>query len=192
MKSERHTPINKFVLRIAPQRSNPSVQFTFLFAAALLISFTAMAHQKKSSFDDLTKLFADWRAFQQPKLINGVPDYSTGAMSSQHRELTAFKHRLAEIDSSGWSIPQQVDWHLVRAEMNGLDFDHRVLKPWANNPAFYVTVFVDQSDQPAREGPHAYGAIEIWKYHFPLNAERASEMRAALRIIPGLLEQARK
>ena len=48
--------------------------------------------------------------------------------------------RLAAIDPSGWPIPQQVDYHVVRAEMNGLDFDHRVLRPWANNPAFYVTV----------------------------------------------------
>jgi len=151
-----------------------------------------MAHQKRSSFDDLTKLFADWRAFQQPKLSDGVPDYSAAAMSAQHRELTAFKRRLGDIDIGAWSIPQQVDWHIVRAEMNGLDFDHRVLRPWANNPAFYVTVFFDQSDQPAREGPHAYGAIEIWRYTFPLSAERGAEIDAAVRIIPRLLEQARK
>ena len=67
--------------------------------------------------------------------------------------------RLATIDPGGWSIPQQVDDHLVRAEMNGLDFDHQVLKPWANNRAFYVTVFLDESDQPAREGPFAIGAV---------------------------------
>src|SRR5262249_19852943 len=151
----------------------------------------AMANQNKSSFDDLTKLFAEWRAFQRPKLIDGVPDYSAGAMSAQHRELTAFKRRLADIDTSGWSIPQQVDWHIVRAEMNGLDFDHRVLRPWANNPGFYVTVFFDQSDQPAREGPHAFGSIELWTYKFPLSADRAAEIAAALRIVPRLLEQAR-
>lgn len=157
-----------------------------------MISFTAMAHQKQSSFDELTKLFTEWRAFQRPKLIDGVPDYSAGAMSAQHRDLLAFKRRLADLDTSAWSIPQQVDWHVVRAEMNGLDFDHRVLRPWANNPGFYVTVFFDQSDQPAREGPHAFGSVEIWRYQFPLSAERAAEVDGALRIIPGLLEEARK
>ena len=193
MKSERHTQLNKLARRTTLHPSSQSVQFTVLFAATLLIiPFTVMSHQKRSSFDDLTKLFAEWRAFQRPKLIDGVPDYSAGAMSAQHRELSAFKRRLADIDIGAWSIPQQVDWHVVRAEMNGLDFDHRVLKPWANNPGFYVTVFVDQSDQPAREGPHAYGAIEIWKYKFPLSPERAAEIDAAVRIIPGLLEQARK
>jgi Bacterial protein of unknown function (DUF885) len=193
MKSDMHPNINKLVRLIARLRSSKSWRFTFLLAVALpMISFTDMAQQKKSSFSDLTKLFAEWRAFQRPNLIDGVPDYSERAMSAQHRELVAFQRRLAAIDIGGWPINQQVDWYLVRAEMNGLDFDHRVLRPWANNPSFYVTVFFDQSDQPAREGPHAHGAIELWKYTFPLSAERASEVEAALRIIPRLLEQARK
>lgn len=193
MKSKRHPNINHLVRRIARLCASPSGPLSFLFALTLLItSFTVTAQQKKSSFADLTRLFAEWRAFQQPKLIAGVPDYSARAMSAQHGGLPAFQRRLAAIAKSDWPIREQVDWHIVRAEMNGLDFDHRVLRPWANNPAFYVTVFFDRSDQPAREGPHAYGAIEIWRYTFPLSAERAAEMDAALRLIPKLLEQARQ
>ncbi|MCA1562223.1 MAG: DUF885 domain-containing protein [Acidobacteria bacterium] len=75
--------------------------------------------------------------------------------------------------------------------MQGLDFDHRVLRPWANNPAFYVTVFPRRSDQPAREGPFAWGAVEIWSYTFPLSAANAERMSTGLRAIPALLEQAR-
>ncbi|HWW88566.1 MAG TPA: DUF885 family protein, partial [Vicinamibacterales bacterium] len=100
--------------------------------------------------------------------------------------------RLSVIDPSSWPVNQQVDWHLVRAEMNGLDFDHRVLRPWAANPAFYVTVFAEQSDQPAREGPLAYGAVELWSYSFPLTPGRAAQMGAGLRAIPPLLQQAKK
>ncbi|MFY9607945.1 MAG: hypothetical protein WAU45_04925, partial [Blastocatellia bacterium] len=185
--------INDLVRRRLSQLcSNQSSELKLIFALALLISsFTGMAQQKKSSFADLTKLFAEWRTFQRPKLIDSVPDYSAPAMSTQHRELSEYQRRLAAIDTTGWPISQQVDWHVVRAEMNGLDFDHRVLRPWANNPAFYVTVFLERSDQPAREGPHADGAVEAWKYRFPLTAERAAEMHAALRIIPRLLELAR-
>ncbi|HLF83141.1 MAG TPA: hypothetical protein VI837_03095, partial [Blastocatellia bacterium] len=192
MKPKRHASINELGRRITLLCSNQS-SLKLVFALALVISsFTAMAQQKKSSFADLTKLFSEWRAFQRPKLIDGVPDYSAPAMSAQHRELARYQRRLAAIDTSRWPINQQVDWHIVRAEMNGLDFDHRVLRPWANNPAFYVTVFLDRSDQPAREGPHAYGAAETWKDTFPLAAERAAEIHATLRIIPRLLEQARK
>src|SRR5262249_27534466 len=94
------------------------------------------------------------------------------------------------IDRSGWPIDQQVDWFVVRAEMNGLDFDQRVLRPWANNPGFYVTVFADRSDQPLREGPLAYGAVEVWSYTFPLSAGDAAKMDSGVRIIPALLKQA--
>ncbi len=144
-----------------------------------------------SRYDDLATLFASWRQFQQPKRVNGVPDYSAAAMAAQHRQLASYRQRLASLDTTGWPISAQVDYHIVRAEMNGLDFDHRVLKPWANNPAFYPTVFTDQSDQPAREGPHSAGAVELWSYTFPLSADDAVAVTAGLRLIPPLLARAR-
>jgi hypothetical protein len=146
---------------------------------------------RSSSYQDLTSLFTEWRAFQKPGLVAGVPDYSAAAMAAQQRALPDFQRRLAAIDPSAWPIPQQVDYQVVRAEMSGLEFDHRVLRPWANNPAFYVTVFADRSDQPAREGPLAYGAVELWSYTFPLGASSAARLDSGLRRIPKLLEQAK-
>src|SRR5438445_3702857 len=146
---------------------------------------------RSTRYEDLVSLFAEWRSFQKPKLVDGVPDYTAAAMAAQRRELVNWQRRLAAIDPSGWPISRQVDYHVVRAEMNGLDFDHRVLKPWARNPAFYVTVFTEESDQPAREGPLAYGAVEIWTYTFPLAAERAAQIDSGIRTIPKLLAQAK-
>jgi len=146
---------------------------------------------KSTRYEDLTTLFGEWRRFQQPKLVDGAPDYSAAAMAAQARDLAGFAKRLAAIDPTGWPIPQQVDYYIVRAEMNGLDFDHRVLKPWTNNPAFYATVHGDESDQPAREGPLAVGGIELWKYRLPLSSTDASEISAGLQPIPQLLEQAK-
>jgi hypothetical protein len=80
---------------------------------------------------DLVSLFTEWRAFQKPKVVNGVPDYTPAAMARQHGELEEYRRRLATLDSRGWPVWQQVDYQIVRAEMNGLDFDHRVLRPWA-------------------------------------------------------------
>jgi len=149
------------------------------------------AQQTAGRDRDLAAFFTEWRAFQQPKIADGVPDYGQAAMNAQQSGLAAFQRRLTAMDKTGWSIPQQVDWHVIRAEMNGLDFDHRVLKPWVNNPAFYVTVFASQSDQPAREGPLAYGAVELWSYTFPLNAASVERIGAGLRNVPKLLDQAR-
>ena len=115
------------------------------------------AGARSTRYEDLLSLFGEWRSVQRPKLVDGAPDYSPASMAAQHRDLTGYQARLARIDSTAWPAAQQVDYYVVRAEMNGLDFDHRVLKPWAANPGFYVTVFTDESDQPAREGPFAAG-----------------------------------
>lgn len=144
-----------------------------------------------SRYEDLVALFGDWRTFQRPKKVNGVPDYSAAAMAAQYKELAGYQSRLTAIDPSGWPIPQQVDYHAVRAEMNGLAFDQRVRRPWATNPAFYVTIFPDESDQPAREGPFAEGGVELWSYTFPLSAKDAEAISPDLRAVPGLLTQAR-
>lgn len=143
-----------------------------------------------TSYDDLVALFRDWRAFQPAQIVDGVPDYRPAAMAAQQRGLATYERRLAAIDVTGWPIPRQVDYHIVRAEMNGLDFDHRVLKPWANDPAFYTTFFNEESDQPAREGNFARGAVEAWKYTWPLDAASVAEITAGLREIPPLLTQA--
>ncbi len=165
-------------------------------AGTLIVCLAAVGSMRPAAaaggYDDLVSFFADWRAFQKPKLVNGVPDYSAAAMAAQHRELARYRQRLAAIDPTGWPIAQQVDWRIVEAEMNGLDFDHRVLRPWANNPAFYVTVFPSQSDQPAREGPFAAGAVELWTYSFPLSSQDAEQIASGLRTVPALLEQAKR
>lgn len=144
-----------------------------------------------SSYDALVRLFAEWRAFQRPPLTDGVPDYGAAAMHAQQEALPKYQQRLAAIDTAGWTVPQRVDWHIVRAEMHGLEFDHRVRRPWATNPAFYATVFADRSDQPAREGPFAWGAVELWSYRFPLSAGDAAAVDAGLVRIPALLAQAK-
>jgi Bacterial protein of unknown function (DUF885) len=145
-----------------------------------------------TAYHDLLELFEDWRRFQPPVLVDGVPDYGPAAMARQQSELSAYRRRLAAIDPSRWPIPQQVDYHIVRAEMNGLDFDHRVLRPWANDPAFYVTVFASESDQPAREGHYARGSLELWDHAWPLDAPSVADIRLRLGAIPPLLDQARR
>jgi hypothetical protein len=168
-----------------------SLRLLGLVLGVVLASFV-VARQKNAatSYTQLLTLFTDWRAFQQPSLANGVPDYSVAAMQAQLQNLAAYRQRLAAIDTAGWSISQQVDWYIVRAEMNGLDFDHRVLRPWANNPAFYATVFWDQSDQPAREGPHSAGMLELWRTKFPLSKSEEKRIDSLLALIPNLLAQA--
>jgi uncharacterized protein (DUF885 family) len=156
----------------------------------VLLALSGSAHAA-GGYSDLVALFHDWRVFQKPTIVDGIPDYSKAAMDAQRARLPSMQARLKAIDTSGWPVAQQVDWQIVRAEMNGLDFDHRVLRPWERNPAFYVTVYADESDQPAREGPFAVGGIELWKFPLPLTADKANELNRGLSTIPKLLAQAR-
>jgi hypothetical protein len=123
--------------------------------------------------------------------VEGVPDYTTAAMEAQHEDLETWRARLEALDPSAWAEPEQIDWHLVRAEMNGLDFDHRVRRPWARDPAFYVTIYAAESDVPAHEGPVIHGWIDLWTYDYPLSEEASAELTARIGTIPALLEQAR-
>ena len=166
----------------------------FLVAAAYgLLPLTGKSQvASPASYQALATLFREWRAFERPTLREGAPDYTAATMARKHAELRTWQARLTAIDTAGWTIEQQVDWHLVRAEMNGLDFYIRVLKPWERDPAYYVTVWPDQSDTPDHEGPTNHAAIELWKYSYPLSPEAQVRLAAEVRTIPPLLRQARQ
>lgn len=149
------------------------------------------AAEAAAGYPELVTLFEEWRDFQQPVFHDGVPDYGAEAMAKQHRELDGYMRRLTAIDTQEWSISERVDYELVRAEMNGLDFDHRVLQPWARDPSYYMTVVPWESDTPLKEGPVMAGTIELWRLEFPLSPEDLASFRAAVRNIPAILEQAR-
>lgn len=147
--------------------------------------------QTGSSYDDLVALFDEWRDFERPTFVDGVPDYTAEAMAAQHEALGEWKARLWALDVGDWPVEQQIDWHLVRAEMNGLDFDHVVRRPWARDPAFYVTMYPAESDVPAHEGPVIHGWIDTWTYDEPLSEADAAELAGRFAATRPLLEQAR-
>ncbi|MBX2913818.1 MAG: DUF885 family protein [Cyclobacteriaceae bacterium] len=143
------------------------------------------------TYAELETLFKEWRDFQRPLFNDGVPDYSLAAMKKQQDELRTWQQRLQQFDTVGWPINQQVDWYILKAEMNGLNFDHRIMRPWERDPAFYKTLWMDRSDVPAHEGPTHAGIIDLWKYSFPLTSESKDKLVNQLRAIAPLNEQAK-
>src|SRR5438034_11785874 len=75
------------------------VTLSCVAAAAVVAACTSSGGRQQpahsSRYEDLVALFADWRAFQQPRMVNGVPDYTAAAMAVQQRELPAYQRRLA-------------------------------------------------------------------------------------------------
>ena len=144
------------------------------------------------SYEALVELFEDWREFESPPMRDGAPDYTAERFAAAYEELPGYFERLNAIDTSGWPVEQQVDWHIVRAEMNGFDFNHRVLQPWVRDPAYYQSIWTYQSDVPAHEGPTHHAVLELWTYSFPLSEAEEQRMIDDLAIIPPLMRQAQQ
>jgi len=166
----------------------------FAFALAALTAIAGPVHAGDAavimSYDGLVKLFQDWRAFERPPFVDGAPDYTAATFARRHQELAAYRERLAAIDTAGWSVDQKVDHALVGAEMNGFDFYVRVLQPWVRDPAFYQSIWNDQSDTPAHEGSEHHGIVELWTYAYPLSKEAEAKLTRELGVVPPLLAQA--
>ena len=105
--------------------------------------FTVVAQQERlpKDYQKLVELFSDWREFESPPLLNGAPNYTTDRFKEDRKAFRVLQKRLNKINIDRWPVPQQTDWHIVQAEMNGYDFNYRVLKPWERDPAFYQTIW---------------------------------------------------
>ncbi len=143
-----------------------------------------------ANYGSLVALFSEWRAFEQPMIENGLPDYSATAMARKAATLPVYQARLKSIDTTNWSPAAQNDHRLVQAEMHGLDFMLRVLKPWARDPGFYQTVFGDESDVPAHEGPSASPTIDLFKMRYPLSAADDRQLSTLIGAVPAMLKAA--
>lgn len=172
-------------------------------AAALCLVTPFAAHGQERGYDKLLALFSEWRTFEEPPRVSGgIPDYAPATNARRLAGLRRLQARLKAIDTTGWSISEQVDLHLVRAEMNGMEYHLRVLQPFARDPAYYASIITDESDTPAKEGPVIHGAIRLYDYPVwprtrldtarALSAEQSARLTSQLRTIAPLLRVARR
>lgn len=140
----------------------------------------------------LEVLFKAWRSFEKPPIRDGAPDYTAETFERRRPEFEQLRTQLLEMDTIGWPVDHQVDWHIVRAEMNGYDFNEKILQPWVRDPAYYKSLWMARSDVPAHEGPTHHATTELWTYTFPLDQEAKGKLLRDLRVIPPLNEQAKR
>lgn len=173
----------KFTMRLS---------LALLLAASLLSSCQSEPTPSKGSaqYSDLIALFKNWRSFETPPLLDEAPDYTAATFQKRQPEFKKLQAQLLAMDTSKWTIPQRVDWTILWAEMNGYDFNQRVLQPWVRDPAFYQSIYTDRSDVPAHEGPTHHRVTDLWTYTFPLSPKEKERLLSDLRVIPALNEQA--
>ena len=140
----------------------------------------------------LESLFKEWRAFEIPPQIEGVPDYSKETFDQRLAAYQNLRSKLETLPKEPWTVQEQVDWHLLWAEMNGYMFNYKILKPWQRDPAFYKSIWTYKSDVPAHEGPTQHFVIELWQYDFPLTKEDRKKLISSIKKIPNFNSQAMK
>ena len=144
-------------------------------AAWFFLCFAAFAGGAgDGDYQALVTLNEEFLEFRQPVMVDGLPDYSREVTAAREHGLHSFFDRLEAIDPSGWTIPEKVDYLLVRAQLNELDFKHRVLRPWARDPGVYV------------------GAVQRVAFQeLPVSGEELSGFESRLVAVPAFLDQAK-
>lgn len=172
---------------------NKSISKTNFYFLLIFLTSTSncVFSQNNQGYESLVNLFKEWRTFETPPLRDGAPDYTKVTFEQRWPNFKELQKKLQSLDTTAWTIPNQVDWHIVNAEMNGYDFNQRVLQPWVRDPAFYKTIWTDRSDVPAHEGPTHHGVLDLWTYEFPLNKENQKKLLSELKVIPAINEQAK-
>ena len=167
------------------RRSGSSLLLVAMSVLALASGGSAAAEGRAQggSYRDLVALFEEFRVFHEPVVTDGVPDYTSSAMQRQYGELGGYQRRLETFSISDWPVSQQIDYHLVRAEMNGLEFYHRVMKPWSTSPDFYW-------GSPTSTGTPFYGIARLPE--LPMGDEELEAFRTRLRALPEILAQGRR
>lgn len=166
----------------------------YLLVLCLILSCQSSGPEeiKTSEYKDLTSLFSDWRAFENPPKLNGAPDYTASTFDARWDDFLSLRSRLDNMDTTDWEINQKVDWMVVWAEMNGYEFNYKTLKPWVRDPAYYKSIWMARSDVPAHEGPTHHGTTEVWMYSFPLDQSERTKFISDLAVIPSLNTQAQQ
>ena len=143
-----------------------------------------------NDYAQLLGLYEEFREFIKPTVREGVPDFTAATMSRQFDDLKGLQGRLKAIDTSAWPVEQQVDYHVVRAEMNGVEFDHRVLRQWARDPGFYN---LTDGIYP-RLLVHHSRSLSNWglfEPEVPMSAADIADFRVKLQTVPKLFLQAK-
>jgi hypothetical protein len=134
---------------------------------------------------ELIKLAADFREFRSPLFrprtwypthrVEGVPDYAD-VKRKQIEGLVRFRERLNAMNPRSWPVHDQVDYLLLRSEMDDVYFEQYILREVETNPAYYIEQAINGV---AREIPDVV----------PYDAETAEAIIAAFERTGPIVEQ---
>ncbi len=149
---------------------------TTLLTAALSAVLTVplgAATTSDGGWQALADLDVELRELRLPSQAEDSARLAPEALTERARAIESAREQLSALDPAAWSVAGKIDYLLVWARINGLDFEHRVTRPWSRDPIFHLNLI--------RRVPY----VEL-----PLSDEEGERWRASLAAVPGTLARA--
>jgi glucose/arabinose dehydrogenase len=167
-----------------------------LRCAALIVIVVAAAFNAAAAADpppvaraDLVEIFDAARELGQPRIVDGIPDFTAAAVDAQRRSLVALRARFDALDPNPWPVRDRVDYLLVRSELDMLDYGLNVYRPTSRSPNFYIS---SVSSFGLSSGATLSRLGQLVREPPPFDRARARQILDHMAKIPRILEQARR
>ena len=159
-----------------------------LLIVAWTISGLACSQEQQEvrhASQELLQLAADFRDFRSPlfsprtwrpaDIPGEVPDYAA-VVGAQVAGLVDFRQRLNALNYRDWPVHDQVDYLLLRAEMDDVYFEQHILREAETNPSYYVAQAIN-------------GVAREMRAEVPYSEAKADAIIAAFERTAGILQQ---
>jgi uncharacterized protein (DUF885 family) len=161
-----------------------SASFIALTLCCLLQHPLRAEDKTPATLDALAQDFWQWRARYQPYSADDIPrierpagprDWSAASIAAQKVALAKFEKQWQQIDTKGWSVPQQVDYRLMGSALARVRWELEVNPRWQRDPSFYVDQTMTALLEALAEPP-------------PFNESRTREIVERMQEIPQIIE----
>jgi uncharacterized protein (DUF885 family) len=160
-------------------------------AVLILTAHVQVAHGQASDAADtgLTELLTAVHDLRQPQVINGIPDYTAAAIDAQKDALEHLREQFDLLDPTDWPVHDQVDYLIVRSELDMLEYGLYVYRATSRSPNFYLSSI---SSFGMSSGATLSKLGRLVLQPPPFGEVRAQAILDHMRNIPRILSQAQK
>ena len=177
------------ILAQPPPQRNPDVSNKALITKSTPgISSDAFKNQSANATDALHKMADDYYAWRNENYPvrsseaglhtwdDRLTDYSPAKIAERAQHVHSLLEKVRAMKTDNWPKNDRIDWILFRAQLENIDFGHRILKFERTNPQVYVRECTD-------------AIFSLLKKEYDTPRRRALAATARLKEMPALLKQ---
>ena len=181
------------IVLVVPAFAQPTPEPRFDVSNKTLLAKPAAAQNAKQTaeivaFHKLADEYYDWRNENDPVRSSDsglhtwdpqLADYAPAKLAARAAHVRALLEKVRGLKTEAWPKPERIDWILFRAQLEGIEFNDRVLKPATTDPQVYVSECTG-------------GIFSLLKKEYDTPGNRAHSATARLRLMPAMLQQGLK